>query len=164
MVPAGAWAEERWVHLGEVQLPAMRETGKIDLNLGSLRRREHHYEIWERTIFAADAAHQREATAGADMSERLTLWAIRCRQGAMAKITERLAGSFEPRTESLRFYVPAPDSSGAAIIDVACSEVRRGATENKSPGVRRKEKSDTGPALDSPPSIFDDEGLDAGDE
>lgn len=158
--PAGAVGGEPWVYLGDLRFPKTGMTGRLSLNLDSLRRRARHYEVWERVVLAADAA------AGGEGEERYTLWAIRCGHGAMAKVTERVAGSFEPRAEKLRFYVPAPDSVGATVIETACAEVRRGRGGN--PPAPAGDGAGAGPGaragLDYPPTLLDDEDLDEGEE
>jgi hypothetical protein len=146
---ASATAGEPWVYIGDLQLASIRTPGKLSLNLDTLRRRSTHYEIWERLVFNADPADPAMEEAPA----RHTLWAIRCRSGAMAKVTERIAGAVEPRAEVLRFYVPTPASSGAAIIETTCLEVRRRANENPRPTPEGSLAAQ--PGLAAPPSIFD---------
>jgi hypothetical protein len=53
----------------------------------------------------------------------VTLWALRCRRGELARLTERTDEGFEPRAESPRFFIPVPDSSGAALVEMACGEI-----------------------------------------
>jgi hypothetical protein len=163
LLSVGSYAGERWVYLGDLHIPTTRATGKLSINLESLRSRDHHYEIWERIVFEADAAQPSAAPPGDDQPERLTLWAILCKRGVMAKVTERVAGSFDPRAESLRFYAPAPASSGAAVIETTCAEVRRGMSENGSVpanGTNREDRSTAPPELDYPPLIINDADFD----
>lgn len=158
-----ATAGEPWVYVGELHFPKKGVVGKLSVNLDSMRRRSRHYEIWERITFDAGPPGQSAAEEGT--AERMTLWAIRCGRGAMAKLTERLAGSFLPRNEALRFHVPSPESSGAAVIETACAEARRRFAEDRLSQGQESPKgtSDAGAVLDRPPSVLD-EDLDDGDE
>lgn len=164
LLPCPGLAEENWVYLGELQLPTTRATGKLSLNLGSLRSRKQHHEIWERIVF--EPVRKSFALPSDNQPERLTLWAIRCRVGAMAKLTEGVANSFEPRPESPRFYVPSPASAGASIIETTCAEVRRRVSERRA--MQDTETSKEKPAqrnnFDAPPSIFDTDEFDEGDD
>lgn len=161
-VCAGAFAEDRWVHVGDLQLPTTRATGKLSLNLASLRRRGPHYEIWERVVFEVDAAKRFITLASDAVPEHRKLWAIRCRSGSLALVTEGEPGAFEPRAEKLAFYVPAPTSSDAAVIDIACSEARRLAAEQRTAPASAEDANK--PALAFPPSLFENDGLDETDE
>lgn len=159
-------ANENWVYLGELEFPAARSTGKLSLNLGSLRSRKQHHEIWERIVFEPDPVRQSLALAGEKVPERLTLWAIRCRREAMAKLTEGVANSFEPRPEFPRFYVPSPASAGASVIETTCAEVLRRVGEKRAlQATDEPQKKSSAPAtFDSPPSIADSDDFDEGDE
>ncbi|MBK1681324.1 hypothetical protein [Rhodocyclus tenuis] len=161
-VCTGAFADDRWVYVGDLQLPTTRATGKLSLNLASLRRRGQHYEIWERVVFEVDAAKRFITLASDAVPERRKLWAIRCRSGSLAVVTEGEPGAFEPRAEKLAFYVPAPTSADAAVIDIACSEARRLAAEQRTPTVSDDDAKK--PALAFPPSLFESDGLDEADE
>lgn len=170
-VPATqATGDENWVNVGEVKLATTRATGKLDIRLDSLRRRGQHYEVWERLVFAVDAAHRGIELASDRQPEQRRLWAIACRSGSLAKVSEGEPGAFEPRPEKLAFYVPAPTSAQAAIIDLTCAEVRRRVAEQRaaadatatpdeadSPGGQRK-------TLALPPSLFANDGFDEDDE
>jgi hypothetical protein len=165
LLAGGAGASERWEYLGDVMATLTRPSGKLSINLDSLRRRAGHYEIWERIEFDPDS-RQRQSTAVEEaVTEHRTLWAIRCRAGEMARVTEGGEGSFEPRPSVLKFYSPGPYSAGAAVIEIACAEARRLATEKKSsaddmPGDKpRPEK-----ALDQPPAIAEFDNLYDDDE
>lgn len=154
---AGVGAEERWEWLGDVEATASKPQGRLSINLDSLQRRSGHYEIWERIVFAPDAGRRSPDGASQAVAEHRTLWAIRCRAGEMARVTEGDDGSLAPRAESLRFYSPLPYSAGAAVIEVACGEARRRAAAKRQPAA--EPLPDAGPAraagLERPPSIAD---------
>lgn len=154
-VSGTAFAQERWVFLGDLHVLSTHTTGKLSINLDSLRNRGKHHEIWERVVFEVDAAEKPPTLRGEDVPERLTLWAIRCKRGDMAKVTEKVGGSFEPRANPLRFHVPAPTSSAAAIIETTCAEVGL-QHPNNAESVQRLESPDTsdGRPLAYPPSIL----------
>lgn len=152
LLSVSSLADEAWVYIGDLQMVKSLARGKLSLNIDSLRRRATHYEIWERLVYEPDPARPASEWAE-EMPDRHTLWAVRCRSGSLAKITERIAGAVEPRTELPRFYVPLPSSSGAAVIETTCTEVRRRANANKP--VKAEEPVTAAPGLDRPPSIFD---------
>jgi hypothetical protein len=52
------------------------------------------------------------------VAERRTLWAIRCRLGELAKVTEGSGGAFEPRAKVLRYSTPLTNGAGAAVIEI----------------------------------------------
>lgn len=159
----GALANENWLYLGDYYARPIRAMGAFSLNLDTLRRREHHFEVWERLSPLAES-HALPGVVAPAQQERLTLWAIRCRSGIMAKITEGVAGSFEPRAESLRFFLPAPGSSGAAMIEATCAEVRRAPRKNQ-PTPVESARADAEPhRLDLPPEISQDEALENEEE
>lgn len=165
LAAGGASGEERWEYLGDVTATETRPRGKLSINLDSVRRRAGRYEIWERIEFDPDPRRRQSPPTEETVSEHRTLWAIRCRAGEMAKVTEGDAGSFDPRASVLRFYSPGPYSAGAAVIETACAEARRIAAEKRpsadaTPG-------DTPPperSLEQPPAISDLDQLDADDE
>ena len=162
LLTASAGAEERWEHIGDLEPTASKPPGQLSLNLDSLRRRAGHYEIWERTVFLPDPRWRPEA-GSEPPGEQRTLWAVRCRAGELAKITEGEAGSLEPRAERLRFYSPLPYSAGGAVIEIACREARRLAAEKK-PALEADElvgdKPPVSRGLEQPPSISDLDNLD----
>jgi hypothetical protein len=125
LTSATASAAQRWVYLGDVHVAELATSGRLSLNLDSLRKRGRHYEIWERVVIEPEPGRRGTAAAPGTVSERRTLWAIRCRFGEMAKVTEGTDGAFEPRAESPRFFSPRPDSPNAAVLDTTCAEVRR---------------------------------------
>jgi len=160
-VCTGALADDRWVHVGDLQLPTTRATGKLSHNLASLRRRAQHYEIWERVVFEVDAAKRFITLASDAVPERRKLWAIRCRSGSLAVVTEGEPGTFAPRAETLAFYVPARTSSDAAVIDIACAEARRLVAEQRAAPASL---AGAPKPLAFPPSLFESDGLDEADE
>lgn len=126
MLLAGhAGAGERWLYLGDAMPSSTWQASKVSLDLNSLRRRGRHYEIWERSVFDLDEAQRWTWLPDERFPERRSLWAIRCKRGAMALVTTGVAGSFEPRPEKLQYYVPVPATAGLAIIEAACAELRR---------------------------------------
>lgn len=158
-----ALANDNWLHLGEYYARPVRAMGAFSLNLDTLRRREHHFEIWERlTPLGGIGSNPPPATT--PRPERLTLWAVRCRSGIMAKITEGISGTFEPRTEALRFFLPAPSSSGAAVIEATCSTVRRNAREKPPATADSGTTERAGGKLETPPEIALDEALESEEE
>jgi hypothetical protein len=161
--PAGA--EERWVYLGDVDDPATGARGKLSLNLNTLNRRGNHYEIWERIVFEP-ATKQPAAGEQAETRERRTLWAIRCRLGELAKVTEGSDGAFEPRAKLLRYSTPLTRSAGAAVIEIACREARRvNAASRPAPPVDAPDdKPAPAQGLEAPPSLFESDDLHENDE
>lgn len=162
--PGRVSAGESWVHVGDLHYPATGAVGKLSINLDSLRRRARHYEIWERVVFEVAGERPPAAEADGDTAERITLWAIRCGRGTMAKVTERVAGAFRPRAESLRFFIPAPGAAGAAVIEVACKEVRRRSTEEAPAKKEAADEFNPRLPLAPPGSYLDDDSLDDGDD
>lgn len=163
LLAGNALANENWLYLGDYYARPIRAMGAFSLNLDNLRRREHHFEAWERLSPLVEPY----AIAGAAQPrppERLTLWAIRCRSGIMAKITEGVAGSFEPRAENLRFFLPAPESSGAAVIEATCAEVRRSSRNNQPVPIESSMMDAPPRRLDRPPSIAEDKALENEEE
>jgi hypothetical protein len=160
-----AGAEERWEHIGDMEATASKPPGQLSLNLDSLRRRAGHYEIWERIVYVDDPLWRPKP--GVELpAEHRTLWAVRCRAGELAKITEGDAGSLEPRAEQLRFYSPLPYSAGGAVIEIVCREARRLAAAKKAApadGAGQEpagEKAPPARGLEQPPSISDLDNLD----
>lgn len=163
LLSGNALANENWLYLGDYYARPIRAMGAFSLNLDNLRRREHHFEAWEKLSPRVESY----AIAGAPQprpQERLTLWAIRCRSGIMAKITEGVAGSFEPRAENLRFFLPAPGSSGAAVIEATCAEVRRNTRKEQPMPIESTMVDATPRRLDRPPGIPEDEALENEEE
>jgi hypothetical protein len=161
-----AAAGERWVYLGDVHVAELAASGKLSLNLDSLHKRGRHYEIWERVVVESEPGRRAPAAAPGSPSVRRTLWAIRCRFGEMAKVTEGTDGAFEPRAESLRFFGPRPDSPNAAVLATTCAEVRRIVAETRPPQPREEPKHQlpTSKELEAPPMIFDPDGFEYGEE
>lgn len=161
--PAGA--EERWIYLGDVDDPATGARGKLSLNLNTLNRRGNHYEIWERIVFEP-AARQPAATEQAETREHRTLWAIRCRLGELAKVTEGSDGAFEPRAKVLLYSTPLTHSAGAAVIEIACREARRvnAASRPAAPVDAPEDKPAPAQGLEAPPSLFESDDLHEDDE
>ena len=156
-----ASAAERWEHIGDLEATVSKPPGQLSLNLDSLRRRAGHYEIWERIVYVTDPLW-RPKDGAEPPAEHRTLWAVRCRAGELARITEGDASSLEPRAETLRFYSPIPYSAGAAVIEIACREARRLAAEKK-PAAADEPVGDKPPVargLEQPPSISDLDNLD----
>lgn len=158
-----ALANENWLYLGDYYARPIRAMGAFSLNLDTLRRREHHFEAWERLSPVAES-HAPPGVAAPGPQERLTLWAIRCRSGIMAKITEGVAGSFEPRAENLRFFLPAPGSSGAAMIEATCAEIRRHPRQSQPAPAENTRADENFQRLDRPPGIPEDEALENEEE
>ncbi len=156
-----------WSLLGELYFPASATNGKISLSLEDIRRRGSYYEVWERVEFLP-----RKGVLGwlgdADAAkERLTLWAVRCGRGMMARILEANDGAFGPRAESLKFYVPIPESAGAAVVETVCYTMRQRAEANGTDEVlesRRFKKKMKQSGLDAPPMILDATDFDEEDE
>ena len=156
-----------WSLLGELYFPASATNGKISLSLEDIRRRGSYYEVWERVEFLP-----RKGVLGwlgdADAAkERLTLWAVRCGRGMMARILEANDGAFGPRAESLKFYVPIPESAGAAVVETVCYTMRQRAEANGTDEVlesRRFKKKMKQTGLDAPPMILDATDFDEEDE
>lgn len=159
LLAGNAPAQENWQHLGDYYARPIRAMGASSLNFDTLRRREHHFEVWERLTPLRDS-YAVPAAAQPRPQAQLTLWAVRCRSGVMAKITEGASGAFEPRTDNPRFFLPAPASSGAAVIAATCAEIRRRAQENRTPPVATG-PTDATPGLDRPPAILEDEALES---
>lgn len=159
-------AGDRWVYLGDVDIAELAASGNLSLNLDSLRKRGRHYEIWERVLVEPEPGRRAPAGTPGTRSERRTLWAIRCRFGEMAKVTEGANGAFEPRAESPRFYSPRPDSPNAAVLETTCNEVRRIVAERRpaEPRGEAREQPPTGRELEAPPLIFDPDGFEYGEE
>lgn len=157
--------DERWEYLGDVTATAARPAGRLSVNLDSLRKRSGHFEIWQKIEFLPDAA-RRGSDDGAEATMHLTLWALRCRFGEMAKVTEGAPGAFEPRARMLRFYMPLPEGADAAVIEVTCGEARRIATERRAamPEAKIGKAPAAGGGLEAPPTLpsFDEFG--EGDE
>ncbi len=156
-----------WTLLGELYFPASASNGKISLSLEDIRRRGSYYEVWERVEFLP-----RKGVLGwlgdADTAkERLTLWAVRCGRGMMARILEANDGAFGPRAESLKFYVPLPESAGAAVVETVCTAMRQRAETSETAEVlenRRFKKKMKQTGLDAPPMILDAADFDEEDE
>lgn len=163
LAPFPAAALDRWVYLGDVRVRDTPARGRMSINLDSLRKRTRHYEIWERVVVDEE---KRNGAAEAP-PDQMTLWAIRCRFGEMAKVTSGSAGQFEPRADPLRFYSPRPGSPGASVIDVTCTEARRLAAELRAlqPQAPAPRSNPFAPDnLQQPPSIFDDNAFEYGEE
>ncbi|MBI2307961.1 MAG: hypothetical protein HYU78_11740 [Rhodocyclales bacterium] len=120
----GTLAGERWLYLGDTAPSMSWPAAQISINLDSLRERGRRHEIWERTLFMPEPSQQWTWLPTDGPPERRTLWSIRCSRMAMAIITRGLAGSFEPRAEKLQYYVPAPGSADAAVLEATCGRVR----------------------------------------
>jgi hypothetical protein len=154
-------AAERWEYLGDVTATTARPGGRLSVNLDSLRKRSGHFEVWERIEFAPGTAH-RSGDGVLEATMHLTLWALRCRFGEMAKVTEGGPGAFEPRARVLRFYLPLPGGADAAVIEAACGEARRIASERRAamPEAAVNEVPPAGRGLEAPPTLpnFDEFG------
>ncbi len=124
-VAFAAPAGERWLHLGDTAATPTWPAGQVSIDLDSLRQRGRRHEIWERTIYLPEASQQWTWLPGDGPPERRTLWSIRCARSAMAIITRGLSGAFEPRPEKLQYYVPAPGSADAAVLEATCSRIWR---------------------------------------
>lgn len=100
------------------------------------------------------------------MAERRTLWAIRCRLGELAKVTEGSGGAFEPRAKVLRYSTPLTNGAGAAVIEITCREARRVAAASRPAPTADtpNEKPAPAPGLKVPPSLFETDGLHEDDE
>lgn len=91
-------------------------------------------------------------------------------------MSEGETGAFEPRLEKLVFYVPAPTSAAAAVIDISCAEVRRHVAEKRAASVAEDEPRAAARAADDaapeslsrtlplPPSLFASDGFDEDDD
>ncbi len=166
-VSSGGVRVREWTLLGELYFPATAANGRLSLSLSDIQRRSSYYEVWERVDFLP-----RKGTLGwlADKDGpkvRLTLWAIRCGRGMMARIVEGSDGVFGPRVEALRFYVPLPESAGAATVEMVCNEMRLRAEANGTAEVlesRRFKKKMKQTGLDAPPMILDAADFDEEDE
>lgn len=119
-VPAG----ERWQFLGETAATPTWPAGQLSIDVGSLRQRGSRHEIWERTVYTPTPSQQWTWLPEDGPPERRTLWSIRCGRSAMAIVTRGLAGAYEPRPEKLKYYVPAPRSADAAVLEAACGHIR----------------------------------------
>jgi len=148
----------RWLHLGDTAPTASWPSGEIRIDLDSLRQRGKRYEIWDRTIYRPEPARQWVWRPEDGPPERKTLWSIRCSRMAMAVITRGLAGAFEPRSEKLRYYVPAPGSADAAVLDATCAHIRTAtaAAEATSAAEPRTEPAAPEPET-APPALSNDE-------
>ena len=155
-------AGERWEYLGEVQPAIDGPRGRLSVNLDSLRKRSGHFEVWEKTVFEPAPG----TVAGDGDGYRLTLWALRCRFGELAKVTEGTPAGFEPRARLLRFYTPLPASAAAAILDAACGEARRLAAERRAghAPVSRPESRGIPGELAAPPKIGEVDEFGEGEE
>ncbi|MFC5299778.1 hypothetical protein [Azospira restricta] len=153
-----AGAEERWLYLGDIAPTMSWPTGQVSIDLASLRERGRRHEIWERTLYLPEPAQQWTWLPGDGPPERRTLWAIRCSRAAMAVITRGLSGSFEPRAEVLRYYVPAPGSADGAVLEATCARVRRTApaTEPQPPEPLPEDQRAAWRILERPPPVFID--------
>lgn len=129
---ADVQADTAWQPIGRLQRDGDPLAGELSLSLPSLNKRSGHHELWERLRYPET-----------DRPEQRTLWAVRCRAGVLAKVLEASNGEFSARADPLRFYVPLPDSAGAAIVDIACREVKRRLAAG------RPEASATASAVDS---------------
>lgn len=151
LAAGAAPGQENWQAIGNFYARQTRTRATFSLNLESLRHREGHFEIWEKLTALSDPLIPTERP-----QEMLTLWAIRCRSGMMAKITEGNAGSFDPRAPTLRFFLPAPASSGAAVITSTCTEVRARSRNARAVGEGDAEAKLPTDELVRPPTIGDD--------
>ena len=158
--------EERWEYLGDVAATAARPAGRLSINLDSLRKRSGHFEIWEKIEYLPGGTRRETGDGGTTATMHLTLWALRCRFGEMAKVTEGAPGAFEPRIRTLRFYMPLPGGADAAVIDAACGEARRIATERRGamPEASVREAPDAGKGLEAPPTLSNFDEFGEGDE
>ena len=95
-----------------------------------MNRRGNHYEIWERIVFDQLPGNPLQPNRP-KTQERRTLWAIRCRLGELAKVTEGSDGAFEPRAKVLSYSTPLTNSAGAAVIEITCREARRVAAASR---------------------------------
>jgi len=121
-LPAAAAGDDaRWLHLGDTAATATWPAGHISIDVSSLRRRGQRLEVWERTLYLPDPVRQWTWLPEDGPPERRTLWSIRCPRSAMAILTRGLSGSFAPRSEKPTYYVPAPGSADAAVLEAACS-------------------------------------------
>jgi hypothetical protein len=154
--------EERWEYLGDVTATAARPAGRLSINLDSLRKRSGQFEVWEKIEFLPGEVRRRAGDDAGDATMHLALWALRCRFGEMAKVTEGAPGAFEPRAPMLRFYTPLPGGADAAVIEVACGEARRIAAERRAamPEAVVREAPPAGSGLEAPPTLpnFDEFG------
>lgn len=122
---AGAGDESRWLYLGDTAATPTWPSGQLSIDLASLRQRGLRHEIWERTLYLPDPSLHWTWLPTDGPPERRTLWSIRCSRSAMAILTRGLAGSFEPRNEKPRYYVPAPGSADAAVLAATCHQVKQ---------------------------------------
>ena len=146
-----SFSDQQRTWLGDITPLSGGTPGKLSISLDSLRPRGGHYEIWSHITFPGEETH-----------ERRTLWALRCRTGTMAKILEAHEGQFTPRESPLRFYLPAPESAGAALIAEACREIMLRASAKhalQSPRSLTDAASQATPAT-HPPNFLDPTGLD----
>lgn len=152
-----AGADERWLYLGDSAPSMSWPAAQISIDLASLRERGRRHEIWERTLFMPEPSQQWTWLPGDGPPERRTLWAIRCSRMAMAVITRGLAGSFEPRAEKLQYYVPAPGSADAAVLEATCGRIRRPAADAEAPPEPLPEDQRAAwRILERPPPVFID--------
>ena len=154
--------EERWEYLGDVTATAGRPAGRLSVNLDSLRKRSGHFEIWQKIEFLPGMARRDAIDGDGGATMHLTLWALRCRFGEMAKVSEGTPGAFEPRARMLRFYMPVPGGADAAVLETACGEARRIASERRAamPEAVVGEAPPAGSGLEAPPTLpnFDEFG------
>lgn len=128
MLAAAAAADGRWLYLGDTAPGFSWPAAQLSIDLDSLRERGRHHEIWERKVYLLEPGQEWLWQASDGPRERRTLWAIRCSRAAMAVVTRGLAGSFEPRPDKLRYYVPASGSADSAVLEATCGRVGKAAT------------------------------------
>lgn len=165
LAPVVGPSPREWTLLGELYFPATATSGLVSLSFNDVRRRNGHYEVWERIRFLprkpGEALWLDDEGAP---KERLTLWAVRCGRGMMARLLEATDGAFGPRAEVLRFFAPLPESVGAEVMDALCRVMRERAESGETPEAleaRHFKKKQKG--FEAPPLILDAADLDEDD-
>lgn len=146
MSASRAESDSRWTFVTDFAATSTWPAGRISLDLGNIRRRGSHIEVWESTSFAASARAAAGGGSRYGLPETRTLWAIRCRRGTLAVVTSSATGAFPPREERLQFRTPAPGSAAAEVVARACAVVPSVDADSEPAGRRR---------LEIPPVLID---------
>lgn len=152
---AGASAEGQWIELAEISASTTSSAAKVFIDLGSVRRRGRHFEVWELTRYQPITRDTRLGTMVRTLPETRTLWAIRCPWRSIGLVTVSSDGVFHPREERVKYQVPAPGSPASLIVEKLCDEMKLKVPEEPVPE-RTMRASNTGRKLlplELPPTI-----------